>query len=52
MEGKRLLPDLDSHNQDFLMVNFPTLAFGTVARYKEMLSLLEKNSQSPSCCSA
>lgn len=47
VEGKRLLPDLDSPNQDFLMVNFPTLAFGTVARYKEMLSLLEKNSQSP-----
>lgn len=29
------------------MVNFPTLAFGTIAKYKDMLALLEKNSQAP-----
>lgn len=47
VEGERLLPEPDGHNQDFLMVNFPTLAFGTIAKYKDMLGLLEKNSQTP-----
>lgn len=47
VEGERLLPHLGGHNQDFLMVNFPTLAFGTIAKYKELLGLLEKNSHSP-----
>src|SRR5699024_4674803 len=35
------------HNQDLLMVNFPTLAFGTISKYKDMLQILEKNSQAP-----
>ncbi|WP_396276965.1 catalase family protein [Glutamicibacter creatinolyticus] len=47
VEGERLLPEPAGHNQDFLMVNFPTLAFGTIAKYKDMLALLEKNSQAP-----
>ncbi|HIV59094.1 MAG TPA: catalase family protein [Candidatus Stackebrandtia faecavium] len=47
VDGDRLLPDLGGHNQDFLMVNFPTLAFGTAAKYKDMLQLLEKNAQAP-----
>ncbi|MCK6095918.1 catalase family protein [Micrococcus sp. EYE_162] len=47
VEGERLLSEPAGHNQDFLMVNFPTLAFGTVGRYQEMLGLLEKNSQNP-----
>ena len=47
VEGERLLSEPGGHNQDFLMVNFPTLAFGTVGRYQEMLGLLEKNSQNP-----
>ncbi len=45
--GDRLVPELGGHNQDFLMVNFPVLAFGTVAKYKQMLGLLEKNAHAP-----
>src|SRR5699024_340092 len=30
-----------------LMVNFPTLACGTISKYKDMLQILEKNSQAP-----
>ncbi|EFG9153013.1 catalase, partial [Escherichia coli] len=47
VEGERLSPDIGGRNQDFLMVNFPVLAFGDVARYKEMLGLLEANAQAP-----
>ena len=47
VKGARLLPDFGGHNQDFLMVNFPVLAFGTVAKYKEMLGILEKNAHAP-----
>lgn len=45
--GDRLVPDIGGHNQDFLMVNFPTLAFGTIAKYKDMLQILEKNARAP-----
>lgn len=47
VEGERLLPEIGGHNQDFLMVNFPTLAFGTIGKYKKMLALLEKNASAP-----
>ncbi|MCB5272622.1 hypothetical protein BJG92_00124 [Arthrobacter sp. SO5] len=45
--GERLLPALGGHNQDFLMVNFPVLAFGTIGKYLQMLRLLEKNAAAP-----
>lgn len=45
--GERLSPALGGHNQDFLMVNFPVLAFGTISKYKQMLTLLEKNAAAP-----
>lgn len=45
--GERLTPDIKGSNQDFLMVNFPALAFGTIPKYKLMLSLLEANAQAP-----
>ncbi|XTR53226.1 hypothetical protein ACOM2C_09285 [Pseudarthrobacter sp. So.54] len=45
--GERLLPALGGHNQDFLMVNFPVLAFGTIGKYQQMLTLLEKNAAAP-----
>ncbi len=45
--GERLLPALGGHNQDFLMVNFPVLAFGTISQYQQMLRLLEKNAAAP-----
>lgn len=45
--GERLSPDLGGVNQDFLMVNFPALAFGTIPKYKVMLSLLEANAHAP-----
>src|SRR5699024_472823 len=45
--GDRLVPEIGGHNQDLLMVNFPTLAFGTISKYKDMLQILEKNSQAP-----
>lgn len=47
VEGKRLSPDIAGSNQDFLMVNFPVLAFGTIPKYKQMLSLLEANAHAP-----
>ncbi|THJ66865.1 catalase [Arthrobacter echini] len=47
VDGERLLPGLKNGNQDFPMVNFPTLAFGTIQQYKRMLPRLEKNAQSP-----
>lgn len=47
VEGERLSPDLGGANQDFLMVNFPTLAFGTVTKYEDMLDILEKNASNP-----
>lgn len=45
--GERLSPDLGGANQDVLMVNFPALAFGTIARYKELLGILEANAHAP-----
>lgn len=45
--GARLSPDIGGTNQDFLMVNFPVLAFGTIPKYKQMLGLLEKNAHAP-----
>ena len=45
--GERLSPDLGGANQDFLMVNFPALAFGTIPKYKVMLGLLEANAHAP-----
>lgn len=47
VEGERLLPELGGHNQDFLMVNFPVLAFGTVQDYPRFLTLLEANADAP-----
>lgn len=47
VDGERLSPEIDGSNQDFLMVNFPALAFGTIAKYKRMLALLEANSHAP-----
>ena len=47
VEGERLSPDIGGANQDFLMVNFPVLAFGTVQKYKKMLTLLERRARSP-----
>lgn len=47
VEGERLTGDIGGANQDFLMVNFPSLAFGTIEKYKVMLSLLEANAQAP-----
>lgn len=47
VEGERLSPELGGTNQDFLMVNFPILAFGTVEKYQKMLTLLERNAGSP-----
>ena len=47
VDGERLSPELGGANQDFLMVNFPTLAFGTIAKYKTLLGLLERNADAP-----
>lgn len=47
VEGERLSPGIAGANQDFLMVNFPVLAFGTIPKYKQMLALLEANSHAP-----
>lgn len=47
VDGARLAPEIGGHNQDFLMVNFPALAFGTIARYQRMLTLLEANAHAP-----
>jgi len=45
--GERLSPELGGANQDFLMVNFPTLAFGTIEKYKVLLGVLEANAHAP-----
>ena len=45
--GERLSPDIGGANQDFLLVNFPVLAFGTIPKYKAMLGPLELNAQTP-----
>jgi hypothetical protein len=47
IEGERLLPDDPGHNQDFLLVNIPTLSFGTIEKYRVLLGLLEKNAENP-----
>jgi len=47
VEGERLTPGLGGANQDFLMVNFPALSFGTIPTYKRMLTLLEANAHAP-----
>jgi hypothetical protein len=47
VDGERLVPGIGGANQDFLMVNFPTLAFGTIPKYKQMLALLEANAHAP-----
>lgn len=47
VDGERLAPEIGGHNQDFLMVNFPALAFGTIAKYQRMLALLEANAHAP-----
>lgn len=47
IEGERLSPEIGGANQDFLMVNFPVLAFGTIQKYKAMLGLLEANAHAP-----
>ena len=45
--GERLSPAIGGANQDFLMVNFPTLAFGTIAKYQMLLGVLEANAHAP-----
>ncbi|SKA02474.1 catalase family protein [Consotaella salsifontis] len=45
--GARLSPEIGGANQDFLMVNFPTLAFGTIEKYKVLLGVLEANAEAP-----
>lgn len=45
--GEHLSPQLGGANQDFLMVNFPELAFGTLQKYQQMLGLLEANAHAP-----
>jgi hypothetical protein len=45
--GERLAPEIGGANQDFLMVNFPALAFGTIPKYRRMLALLEANAHAP-----
>ncbi|MEP9404141.1 catalase family protein [Sphingomonas sp. VNH70] len=45
--GDRLPGDIGGANQDFLMVNFPTLAFGTIPKYKTLLGVLEANAHAP-----
>lgn len=47
VEGQRLTPSIDGFHQDFLMVNFPALAFGTLPKYKVMFSILEANANAP-----
>ena len=47
VEGERLLPDGPGHNQDFLLVNIPVLNFGTIAKYRQLIGLLEANAESP-----
>ena len=47
VDGERLASGIGGSNQDFLMVNFPALAFGTIPKYKRMLTLLEANSHAP-----
>lgn len=47
VEGERLPSGIEGRNQDFLMVNFPALAFGTIEKYKHMLTLLEANAHAP-----
>lgn len=47
IDGERLLPDDPGHNQDFLLVNIPVLTFGTIAKYRQLIGLLEKNAENP-----
>lgn len=47
VEGPRLLEGDDGQNQDFLLVNIPTLAFGTIPKYKQMLPMLERRAAAP-----
>ena len=47
VDGERLLPEDQGHNQDFLLVNIPTLSFGTIGKYRQLISLLEKNADNP-----
>lgn len=47
VDGERLLHDDAGHNQDFLLVNIPTLSFGTIERYKQLIGLLAKNAENP-----
>ena len=47
VDGPRLLPDDGGGNQDFLLVNIPTLSFGTVSKYRELIGLIEKNADMP-----
>lgn len=47
VEGARLLDGDSGASQDFLMVNVPTLAFGTIPKYKQMLPMLEARAAAP-----
>ncbi|KAB7781943.1 Catalase-like heme-binding protein [Methylorubrum populi] len=47
VEGQRLLQDDAGGNQDFLLVNIPTLSFGTIGKYRQLIGLLEKNAENP-----
>jgi hypothetical protein len=45
--GDKLLPDDDSANQDFLLVNHPVIPFGHVKAYWETQQLLERGDGAP-----
>ena len=47
VDGPKLLPEDDSRNQDFLLVNHPVIPFGHVKAYWDAQQLLEKGDGSP-----
>ena len=47
VEGDRLETQIPGANQDFLMVNFPALPFGTIERYQKLVGVLHAVAASP-----
>ena len=47
VDGDKLLPDDDTRNQDFLLVNHPVIPFGHVKAYWDAQQLLEKGDGAP-----
>ena len=47
VDGDKLLPDDQSRNQDFLLVNHPVIPFGHVKAYWDVQQLAEKSDGSP-----